>query len=65
MLIPAHTTAMVNMWAITHDPHVCAITLSSSGPRGSWRRMWTSVDVTSGWHRSVLVGGSALGRTWG
>ncbi|XP_057492106.1 cytochrome P450 78A7 [Actinidia eriantha] len=22
MLIPAHTTAMVNMWAITHDPHV-------------------------------------------
>ncbi|XP_059431922.1 cytochrome P450 78A7-like [Corylus avellana] len=22
MLIPANTTAMVNMWAITHDPHV-------------------------------------------
>ena len=22
MLIPAHTTAMVNMWAITHDHHV-------------------------------------------
>lgn len=22
MLIPEHTTAMVNMWAITHDPHV-------------------------------------------
>ncbi|XAR73296.1 hypothetical protein NMG60_11007216 [Bertholletia excelsa] len=24
MLIPAKTTAMVNMWAITHDPHVWA-----------------------------------------
>ncbi|XWS29460.1 hypothetical protein CRYUN_Cryun24cG0031200 [Craigia yunnanensis] len=22
MLVPANTTAMVNMWAITHDPHV-------------------------------------------
>lgn len=24
MVIPANTTAMVNMWAITHDPHVWA-----------------------------------------
>ncbi|KAE7998188.1 hypothetical protein FH972_002754 [Carpinus fangiana] len=44
MLIPANTTAMVNMWAITHDPHVWEDPLEFRPERF----LETDVDVRGG-----------------
>lgn len=48
MLIPAHTTAMVNMWAITHDPQVWEDPLEFRPERFLESEGGTDVDVRGG-----------------
>jgi cytochrome P450 len=48
MLIPANTTAMVNMWAITHDPHVWKDPLEFRPERFLESEGGADVDVRGG-----------------
>lgn len=48
MLVPAHTTAMVNMWAITHDPRVWEDPQSFSPERFLASSGGQDVDVRGG-----------------
>lgn len=48
MLIPANTTAMVNMWAITHDPHVWEDPLEFRPERFLESEGGADVDVRGG-----------------
>lgn len=48
MLIPAHTTAMVNMWAITHDKHVWEDPLEFRPERFLESEGGANVDVRGG-----------------